>query len=162
MRSYYLDLAEPPPASRLPTGARLRHVTGADTAERIDVHRGAWIASAFDERYYARVQASSGYDPELDIVLELADGTFVSYCICWADPVTKVGYFEPVGTRSEWRGRGFGIEVLREGLRRLRASGMRMARVATAGFNAPAQNLYEATGFTRHDINRTWLTVVPD
>jgi len=48
-------------------------------------------------------------------------------------------------------------EIILEGLRRLKAKGVRRARVSTAGFNAPAQRLYEACGFERIDTMRTYL-----
>ena len=55
---------------------------------------------------------------------------------------------------------GIGREVIYEGLRRLRAKGMRAARVGTAGFNAPAQALYEACGFVRAGTCRTFMKVL--
>jgi GNAT superfamily N-acetyltransferase len=104
-----------------------------------------------------RRRASGVYDAELDIVLETGDGTFAAYCICWADSIAGVGSYEPVGTRPEWRGKGVGREVIYEGFRRLKAKGMRVARVATAGFNTPAQALYESCGFVRVGTCRTYL-----
>ena len=47
------------------------------------------------------------------------DGVFGSYCLCWADQHSRVGHFEPVGTRADWRGKGAGRSVILEGLRRL-------------------------------------------
>src|SRR5262249_33836487 len=103
------------------------------------------------------IRANPVYDPELDIVLETTDGTFVSYCICWADAATRVGSFEPVGTRPDWRGRRVGREVIHEGLRRLRDKGMQRARVRTAGFNAQAQALYDSCGFVRVGTIRSYV-----
>ena len=88
------------------------------------------------------------------------DGTFASYCICWADARSRLGLFEPVGTRPDWRGRGAGRALILEGLRRLRDAGMQTAQVSTAGFNAPAQALYESCGFIPHDTARTFMKVI--
>jgi len=63
-----------------------------------------------------------GYTPELDLVAVSADGTFASYCICWLDPVSKIGEFEPVGTRAAYRGKGLGKALMLAGLRRLKGS----------------------------------------
>ena len=153
---YRRDLSLPIAAPRLAAGQRLRSATDADLAERVAVHRASWLGSSYEEVRHRRIQESPGYDPELDIVLETADGRFASYCICWVD-AAGVGSFEPVGTRPEWRGQGAGREIILEGLRRLQAKGVQRARVSTAGFNAPAQRLYESCGFERIDTARTYL-----
>ena len=53
--------------------------------------------------------------------------------------------------------RGVGREIILEGLRRLKSKGVQRARVSTAGFNAPAQRLYESCGFERIDTARTYI-----
>jgi ribosomal protein S18 acetylase RimI-like enzyme len=160
MPDYRRDLTAPIPASRLADGMRLRHVTEQDLDERVAVHRGSWLRSTWSMETYQKIRASDVYDPELDIVLEADDGTFATYCICWADRIADVGSYEPVGTRPEWRGKGVGREIIYEGFRRLRAKGMHAARVGTAGFNAPAQGLYESCGFVRVGTCRTFLKAV--
>jgi ribosomal protein S18 acetylase RimI-like enzyme len=156
---YRRDLNQPIASPQLAAGHRLRGVTDADLDERVAVHRAAWSGSSYDATRHRRIQESPGYDPQLDIVLETADGRFASYCIVWVDAV-GVGSFEPVGTRPEWRGQGVGREIILEGLRRLKAKGMHSARVSTAGFNAPAQRLYESCGFERIDTARTYLKCI--
>jgi ribosomal protein S18 acetylase RimI-like enzyme len=160
MPDYRCDLRDAIPESRLDGGLRLRHVTETDLDERIAVHRASWLRSTWSRDAYLKIRAADVYDPELDIVLEARDGTFAAYCICWADRIAGVGSFEPVGTRTEWRGKGIGREVIYEGFRRLKAKGMRYARVGTAGFNAPAQALYESCGFVRVGTCRTFLKTV--
>lgn len=157
MPDYRRDLTAPIPAHKLPDGMRLRHVGDADLDERVACHRASWLRSTWSLETYRKVRSSPVYDPELDIVLEAADGTFASYCICWADPRTRVGSYEPVGTRPQWRGRGVGRAVILEGFRTLKAKGMLSARVGTAGFNEPAQALYESCGFARIGTCRTYL-----
>jgi ribosomal protein S18 acetylase RimI-like enzyme len=157
---YRRDLAIPIPDARLPAGMRLRNVTTADFDARVACHRASWLKSTWSLERYAEIRRSPHYDAELDVVLDVGDGTFASYCICWTDWPTRVGSFEPVGTRPEWRGRGVGREVIYEGLRRLRDKGMRRARVGTAGFNAPAQALYESCGFERIGTCRTFMKVL--
>ena len=157
---YRLDLTAAIAAPSVPAGLRLRHVTDADLDARVACHRAAWLGSSWNLERYRRIRDSPVYDAELDIVLESADGDFVSYCICWTDATTRMASFEPVGTRPEWRGRGIGRAVILEGLRRLRDKGMRTARVGTAGFNAPAQALYESCGFRRTGACRTFMRVV--
>ncbi len=157
MPDYRRDLNASIPPSRLVRGMRLRQVTDDDLEERVACHRASWLRSTWSMETYLRVRASPVYDPELDIVLEAPDGTFASYCICWADRESGIGSYEPVGTRPDWRGRGVGREIIYEGFRRLKAKGMLAARVGTAGFNAPAQALYESCGFQRIGTCRTFI-----
>ena len=71
--------------------------------------------------------------------------------------MSGVGSFEPVGMDPSWRGQGLGRALIRDGFRRLAEKRMRSARVSTAGFNHPAQRLYESAGFARVGTLRTYL-----
>ena len=156
-RELDIPIPEPP----LPEGARLRQVTEADFEERVAAHVDAWWpASGFDLQKYLAVRAVESYDPELDIVLETANGEFASYCIAWLDRRMGVGSFEPVGTRRRWRRQGIGRLVNYEGLRRLKARGMHTANIQTAGFNERAVGLYESCGFERIDTKRSYTKSV--
>jgi ribosomal protein S18 acetylase RimI-like enzyme len=146
---FEVSLAEPLGQVPLASGAVLRYPSEKDVAERAELHRDAWSVwgqSTFSERRYRLLRDSPGYHEELDVVLEY-EGRLVSYCVCWADRGSGVGYFEPVGTRPSAAGMGFGRAVIVEGLRRLRERGMTIARTATASVNDPAQSLYRSAGF---------------
>lgn len=153
---YFWDLSRALPDPEPPPGCELGSVTADDIPARIDVHRAAWLGSQFDVRRYEEIRSRPSYREDLDIVLG-EDGLFGSYCICWADEHSGIGHYEPVGTRASWRGRGAARAVILEGLRRLKESGMRWARVSTAGFNAPAQALYESCGFRQVGVERTFM-----
>ena len=71
-----------------------------------------WYPSKVTLEAYRRMRSVSDYTPELDIVVVAPDGTFAAYCICWLDPVNKIGEFEPVGTRETFRGKGLGKAVM--------------------------------------------------
>ncbi|MGE0621879.1 MAG: GNAT family N-acetyltransferase [Pseudomonadales bacterium] len=86
-----------------------------------------------------------------------ADGTLASCTIAWTDPVSRIGSFEPFGTRPEFRGSGVSRAVLCEGLKRLASRGMTSARIYTACFNQPALTLYRSCGFAETDRNLTFL-----
>lgn len=138
------------PESPLEPGMRLRYATDADIEARVDLHRDAWSVwgpSSFNVETYRRLRASPVYDEELDVILESADGTLVSYCIAWKDPANGVGTFEPVGTRPGSTGRGFMKATMFEGLRRLKQRGMHTALVGTASVNEAALALYPRCGF---------------
>jgi ribosomal protein S18 acetylase RimI-like enzyme len=147
---FEVSLDRPIPEPELPSGFRLRYPTDADIEERAELHRDAWSvwgASTFSAEKYRALRTAPLYEAELDVVVEAPDGHLVSYCICWADPVTGVGYFEPVGTRPAYTGKGLGREMIREGLRRLKAWGMHTATVSTASVNHGAAALYRSAGF---------------
>ncbi len=92
-----------------------------------------------------------GYDPRLDLVAVAPDGEFGSYCLCWFDPQSRTGLFEPLGTRQAHRGKGLGKTVMQEGLRRLRGLGAQTAFVTAIHDNEAATSLYESVDF--HTVN---------
>jgi mycothiol synthase len=140
-------LALPLPDITPPHGAIVRPVGGPDEyEERVNAHRDAFEPSGFTVEAYRNVRAAPGYDPDLDLVAVLPDGTFASYCICWWDGVNQRGLFEPVGTRRAWQRQGFGRAVMLEGLRRLRARGATSAAVGTGANHVEGVRLYENVG----------------
>lgn len=146
------NLSMPFVESSLPEGWIVRHVASeGEFQERVNIHRDVWHPSKVTLEAYRRMRGIAGYTPELDLVAIAPDGTFAAYCICWLDPVNKIGEFEPVGTRSAFRGRGVGKAVMLEGLRRLQAAGMQTAIVYSVGSNTAAWRLYEAVGFRTYN-----------
>jgi ribosomal protein S18 acetylase RimI-like enzyme len=144
------DLAAPIEAPVLSAGLRLRHSSDADIEARAELHRDAWSVwgvSTFSASRYGRLREQPVYDETLDVLVEDGDGSLLSSAIAWYDPATKVGHFEPVGTRPSAAGRGLGRAVVMEGLRRLRERGATTALIGTASVNAPAIRCYESCGF---------------
>lgn len=161
------DLSLPILEAPLPDGFCLRDCVDIDFDARALCHREAWshleeigifgAASRFSIERYRNVRAASVYDPRLDIVIEAPDGRLVANCICWADEASGIGAYEPVGTAYGFRRRGFARAVILEGARRLKAMGMRWARVDPNLINTPAQETYNAAGFTAFDTYRQWV-----
>jgi ribosomal protein S18 acetylase RimI-like enzyme len=154
---YRRGLEIPIPEGPLPAGMRLRHATDSDIDQRVELHRDAWSVwgpSSANPETYRMLRAAPVYEPELDVIVEGPDGRLLSYCICWADPVTGVGEFEPVGTRPAFAGRGLARAAIYEGMRRLRARGMHTAIVGTASVNERALRLYPSCGFEAVDRDR--------
>jgi ribosomal protein S18 acetylase RimI-like enzyme len=146
------DLAEPPELPPLPDGFRCRTVRAEDIPERVSIHRDVWSRpdrpSRVTESSFAQVRAQWPYRESLDCVVEAPDGRFAAYCLCWPDDENRVGEFEPVGVREEFRRRGLGRAVCRFALRRLHEEGGRQAIVYCA--TKPACALYESVGFRIH------------
>jgi len=142
------DLNRPIPQTVLPDGWFVRHVAAENEFEQqVALHREVWHPSKVTLESYRRLRTIPGYTPELDLVAVSPEGTFASYCICWLDAVSKIGEFEPVGTRSAFRRKGVGKAVMLEGLRRLKASGMETAIVYSVASNEASSSLYKSVGF---------------
>jgi ribosomal protein S18 acetylase RimI-like enzyme len=163
---FRIPLADPP-TFPLPAGLRFRDCVDVDPQARAQCHRDAWnhlehiglpeARSSFSTESYLRTRAAEGYDPSLDLLVETADGTLVANCIAWLDEASGVGTFEPVGVHVDFRGRGLARAIVGEGLRRLKARGVRWGRVGTAHFNAPAIAAYLAAGFAVSDRTSWWI-----
>ena len=87
-------------------------------------------------------------DVRLPAGFSLAEVHTVARATTWFDEVNLVGLFEPVETDEGFRRLGLARAVITEGLHRMRAAGMRTARVEHDITNAPAAALYESLGFT--------------
>ena len=148
MRFLLRDLAEPPELPILPDGFRYRTMNAQDVPERVSIHREVWAPSRVTESSYRQVRAEWPYRESLDCVVEAPDGRFAAYCLCWSDDENRVGEFEPVGVRDEFRRRGLGAAVCTFALRRLHEEGCREAIVYCATHAACA--LYESIGFRTH------------
>ncbi|MGH2972078.1 MAG: GNAT family N-acetyltransferase [Gaiellaceae bacterium] len=148
------DIPTPPEPRPLPDGFRLRTMGPDDLAERVAIHREVWDPSRVTEVSYASVMASWPYRASLDCVVEAADGRFAAYALAWPDDANRVGLFEPVGTRAEFRRRGLGTAVCTFALQRLHEEGLREAIVLCETEEACA--LYESVGFRRHATSVTY------
>jgi mycothiol synthase len=122
----------------------------------VEMHREVWHPSKVTLEAYRRLRTAQGYDPRLDLVAVAPDGAFGSYCICWFDPGSGTGLFEPLGTRTTYRGEGFGKSVMYEGLRRLRELGAHTAFVIAFHDNNAARRLYESVGFETVNTERLY------
>lgn len=154
------DLGEPihPPAP--PEGCIVRAVTGAEEiTNRAGAHREAFHPSRVTDEQYARFMRLPGYYRELDLVAVAPDGVIGAYAMCWLDSVHRIGEFEPVGARPAYWRRGLTRAVLWEGLRRMQARGMRLARVSTGATNTPAIRLYESVGFRVADRTQYYTAI---
>ena len=141
------------PSTPIPQGFGVRSVAGEqEAAARAAASYAAFELSWEIQRYVQRYQnfmRTPVYTPELDLVTVTPEGKHASFCLCWPDPVNKIGLFEPVGTHPQYQRQGLGRAVMYEGLRRLRARGMTRAMVCAETDNLPAHSLYESAGFKK-------------
>ena len=152
----YLDSTLPEPS--LPDGFTfLDAMEEAYAEKRADVHFNSFNPSRMTADYYRSFMLAPGYDPTLDVVIIAPDGRFAAFAMAWIDPVTKIGNFEPVGTRNEFQRRGLGRAALYEGMRRMRDRGMKTAIVGTGATNAGNIAFYESAGFSQVERRSNFL-----
>lgn len=142
------DLPDPPVPPPLPAGFSYRTVSEDNVHERVSAHQEVWAPSRMTDASYAAVRHQWPYRESLDCVVEAADGRVAASCLCWPDDRNRVGEFEPVGVRPEFRRRGLGAAVCTYALSRLYEEGGRRAVVLCD--SPPACALYESIGFGIH------------
>jgi ribosomal protein S18 acetylase RimI-like enzyme len=131
----------------LPDGFSFRSAKGVeDAADLADVHNASFKVN-WTPKLYQNVMESPGYAPEREFVIQAPDGTFAAFTVTWHDHLNRTGLFEPVGTHSEYRRRGFGRAIVLYGMQQMAAAGMKFATVAHFGTNNAARGLYQSCGF---------------
>jgi mycothiol synthase len=146
-----------------PDGWSVRSVGPQDEWQRrVDLHREVWRPSRVTMEAYRRLRAVPYYDQNLDLVAVNGAREFGAYCICWYDPGSRSGLFEPVGTAEAYRRRGLGRAVVEEGLARLAALGAKDALVTSEGRHDASRLLYESVGFRTAGIERLYKAKTDD
>lgn len=139
------------PAIPLPAGFTVQGVSNAEDGRlRAHVTHGAFSSNDDWEKYaaaYAQFTGAAVYEGERDLFVRSPDGRGAAACTIWFDPVNGVGLFEPVGTHPDFQGKGLGKAVMAEGLRRMKAAGMKRAIVGFDPTNVAALALYTSMGF---------------
>jgi predicted N-acetyltransferase YhbS len=143
------------PEPNLPEGYVLRSMAQENNVElRREVFGRAFNhtdpsewPSAFS---YEELQKAPDYRKDQDLYIVGPDGEYVSCCILWYDEKNKMGVLEPVGTHPDFRRKGFGREVVMEGIRRAAALGAETVCVGSG------QRFYEAIGFEKKWVSYTW------
>jgi mycothiol synthase len=161
-RGYVVTQADPPPPLfertlddlppiQLPDGFTVQGVRSLDDGRlRARVTYDAFGSNDDWDDYwadYAQFIGSEVYDGERDLLVRTPGGRGASVCTIWFVAVNGVGLFEPVATHPVFQGRGLGKAVMAEGLRRMRAAGMKRAILGFEPDNAAALALYSSMGF---------------
>lgn len=144
-------LLEELPVISPPEGFSVHHVQNlADGKLRAEVTYGAFQPHGDWDSYwtmYSHFMSSAVYDGERDLFVRSPDGRGAASCTIWFDEVNAVGLFEPVATHPDFQGKGLGKAVMAEGLRRMKAAGMRRAILGFDPNNPAALALYSSLGF---------------
>lgn len=90
---------------------------------------------------------------ELQLMTQNESGILCSYCTIWYDEKLKIGLFEPVCTRKNYRMHGIGKAMIIEGFRRLKEIG---AEKAYVGCSEELRKFYNSAGFITYDSDYPW------
>jgi len=135
----------------LPAGFTVQGVHTLDDGRlRAQVTHGAFKSNDELDDYvaeYAKFIGSAVYEGEHDLFVRSPDGRGASACCIWFDSLNAIGLFEPVATHPDFQRMGLGKVVMAEGLRRMKAAGMRRAVVGFDPNNVAALALYTSMGF---------------
>ena len=105
----------------------------------------------------ARLQETSLYRDELDLVVVTDTDDVAAYALFWIDPATGVGFVEPVGTVEGHRRRGLARALLGAGLVALVDTGATRLKVNYNDANAAAKRLYLRVGFEPTMWTSLWV-----
>ncbi|MCK5156640.1 MAG: GNAT family N-acetyltransferase, partial [Spirochaetales bacterium] len=145
-----------PPPNNLPDGFIISSMAeGGDYTQRCRLNGlgfnhpdpKGWTTPA----EYREVQKAPDYRPEFDLFVKTQEGEYVSGCIIWYDDYNRAVTFEPVCTIPDYRRKGFGREVMMEGIRKATAVG------ATRAFVGSSQEFYKAIGFEMKYPDHEWI-----
>jgi len=151
------DLRQELPEVVLPAGYTVHDMAdemGLDVQHKIDQ-----VTKAFDSKSYPisvlrTLQSGPSYRKDLDLYTKHESGELTSFCTIWVDSVLNVAYIEPVATDANHRRIGLGKAMLAEGLRRLKALGVSIAYVGSAGDDR--MNFYKESGFDERVACYAW------
>lgn len=125
----------------------LREADEDDLPELLRVDR-----EAFPEDPYPYFVLRQLVDVHAGRLLVLADGPRLHGYVLYVTSHDRHGsWVMSLGVTRDQRGRGLGRRLMREVLRRLRAEGVREARLTVEPANAPAIMLYRSLGFDAGD-----------
>ncbi|MGL4574007.1 MAG: GNAT family N-acetyltransferase [Burkholderiaceae bacterium] len=94
-----------------------------------------------------RLQQTSLYRPDLDLLVLDSHDAVAAYALFWFDPHTAVGLVEPMRTEDAHQQRGLARHLLTTGIHLLAQAGAARIKLCFKPDNAAAKSLYLSTGF---------------
>ncbi|MFV0306759.1 MAG: GNAT family N-acetyltransferase [Desertimonas sp.] len=94
-----------------------------------------------------RLQQTSLYRADLDLVVLDVRGNVAAYGLFWFDPVTSTGMIEPMRTEDAHRRRGLARHLLTAGIDKLADVGADRVKVCFELSNPASSELYPSIGF---------------
>lgn len=140
----WMEADDRPEVSPLEDGYRL--VSRVETAGRphhmTDGQRRAQVEE--------RLQQTSLYRPDLDLVVLDGDDNPAAYGMFWHDPVSATGVVEPMRTHDDHQQRGLARHLLTAGVDLLARAGAERISIGYEPDNPASGHLYRSVGFVPH------------
>jgi len=149
----WLDTSTPPAVTDLAVGYRLA------ARSEISPDQKHHLANADETDVEARLQQTSLYRADLDLVVLDEDDKPAAYGLFWFDPVTATGVVEPMRTHDDHQRKGLARHILTSGINRLATLGAQRIAIAYEPDNPASGTLYLSVGFV--EDNRTNLLQGP-
>lgn len=149
------DLTALAPVPAPPEGFTMRPLAGAgEAAAYAALHRAAFNSDSMTADWRERTLRAPLYRPDLDLVIQAADGALAAFCVGWYEPARGVAQIEPAGVHPRYQRLGLARALLLEMLRRFALAGATLATVETNRGRAPARQAYTSAGFTETGVVR--------
>jgi len=139
----WLDAGARPEVSPLHEGYRLFDRT--ETA-----HRPHHMADERRPEIEDRLNQTSMYRPDLDLVVLDQNDDIAAYGLFWYDPQSATGVVEPMRTNDDHQQRGLARHVLTSGIDRLAGAGAKRISIGYEPENPASGHLYRSVGFEPH------------
>ncbi len=97
-----------------------------------------------------RLQQTSLYRSDLDLVVLDRNDDPAAYGLFWYDPVTATGVVEPMRTHDDHQRRGLARHILTSGIDLLAREGAERISIGYEPDNPASGQLYRSIGFVRH------------
>jgi mycothiol synthase len=144
VRTYDLSREYPEPV--LPSGFRIVSLAEIGRhAERIELENSVWGVH-LDEAWFRGKSSSPSYSFDWDVVVLSPEGKQVAYSLLWLYPHNHTAEFDPIGTHPDFRKLGLSRAVILECFRRLQASGIQYAYIASETEDPVVSHLYTSLG----------------
>ncbi len=113
-----------------------------DYENRIEAERLTFSRDSLNREWFETKALAPGYSSDWDLAIVAPDGQVVAFCLAWLDEKNRVAEIDPVGTRPDYRKRGFAKAVVTDCFIRLHRNGIAKAHIQ--GFSEPANKLYDS------------------
>lgn len=94
-----------------------------------------------------RLQQTSVYRPDLDLLIVDSDDNSAAYGLFWFDPETATGLVEPMRTEDHHQRRGLARHILTAGIDLLADAGAERIKICFRPGNPASRDLYLSAGF---------------
>ncbi|WP_411079182.1 GNAT family N-acetyltransferase [Streptomyces sp. cmx-18-6] len=139
-----------------PVTSRAEPVGGAEAADRVLVHRDAFAGSTFTVERHRSMTRSPAGPLAVETLVRTPAGEPAAAATGWFAGVDRCGLLEPVGTRPDHRGHGYGRDAVLGACAALARRGASAVAVLTPSANEAAVALYQSAGFTVVRENHDW------